>query len=321
MIDPVNASFRQRPPWFGGHLQTVHDRVARPRYDLSTVGEQSQLLVEVSDGDRLVVQLHRVQGDGPVVALVHGLGGSAESDYIRATTFGLVRAGFTVGRIDLRGAGLSGEHSRGMYHAGRTEDLRAALSALARFGPVAPVGFSLGGNLVLKLLGEPLPEVPVVAGATVSAPLDLALGTQHLGRVSFGAYEWYLMVKMRRDATRPTSAVTAQERATIARTKTILDFDNAITSRRHGWRDAAEYYAVNSSLGFLPKIGTPTLVIHSMDDPMIPSEPYRAVRWDELPAITRLITPHGGHVGFHAKGERLPWYVGRIAQFLRDTAA
>jgi predicted alpha/beta-fold hydrolase len=316
VIDPVNASFRQRAPWFGGHLQTIRDRVARPRYDLSTVGEQRRLLVTVSDGDRLVVQLHRVAGEGPVVALVHGLGGSAESDYIRATTFGLVRAGFTVARIDLRGAGLSGEHSQGMYHAGRTEDLRAALRALAELGPVVPVGFSLGGNLTLKLLGEPLEGVPVVAGATVSAPLDLALGTQHLGRVSFGAYEWYLMAKMRRDATRPTSAVTAQERASIARTRTILDFDNTITAPRHGWHDAAEYYAVNSSLGFLPEIATPTLIIHAMDDPMIPSEPYRAVRWDELPAITRLITPHGGHVGFHAHGERVPWYVGRIADFL-----
>jgi predicted alpha/beta-fold hydrolase len=318
VINPVNASFRQRAPWFGGHLQTIRDRVARPRYDLSTVGEQRRILVEVSDGDRLVVQLHRVADEGPVVALVHGLGGSAESDYIRAATFGLAQAGFTVARIDLRGAGLSGEHSQGMYHAGRTEDLRAALRALAEFGPVAPVGFSLGGNLTLKLLGEPSQDVPVIAGATVSAPLDLALGTQHLGRVSFGAYEWYLMAKMRRDATRPTSAVTAEERAVIARTKTILDFDNAITSRRHGWRDAAEYYTVNSSLGFLPKIATPTLVIHAMDDPMIPGEPYRGVRWDELPAITRLITPHGGHVGFHAHGERLPWYVGRIAEFLRN---
>lgn len=320
MFDPVNASFPQRPPWFGGHLQTIHDRVARPRHDLSKAGEQHRLMVPVSDGDRLVVQLHRAGGGGPVVALVHGLGGSAESDYIRATTIGLVRAGFTVGRIDLRGAGLSGEHSQGMYHAGRTEDLRAALRALAEFGPVAPVGFSLGGNLTLKLLGEPLEDVPVVAGAVVSAPLDLALGTRHLSRVSFGAYEWYLMAKMRRDATRPTSAVTAEERAAIARTRTILDFDNAITSRRHGWRDAAEYYAVNSSLGFLPKIATPTLVIHAMDDPMIPGEPYRAVRWEEVPAISRLITPHGGHVGFHARGERLPWYVGRIAEFLGTVA-
>ena len=319
--DPVNASFRQRAPWFGGHLQTIHDRVARPRYDLSSTGRQRRLLVPVSDGDRLVVQLHEVAREGPVAVLVHGLGGSAESDYLRSTTLGLIRAGFTVARVDLRGAGLSGEHSRGMYHAGRTEDLRCVLRSLAEFGPVAPIGFSLGGNLTLKLLGEPLEGVPVVAGASISAPLDLALGTRHLGQTTFGAYEWYLMAKMRRDATRPSSAVTAEERATIARLKTILDFDNTITAPRHGWADAAEYYAVNSSLGFLPKIAVPTLVIHAMDDPMIPAAPYRAVSWHELANVTRLITPHGGHVGFHAHGGSLPWYVDRIAEFLRGVVS
>jgi predicted alpha/beta-fold hydrolase len=181
---------------------------------------------------------------------------------------------------------------------------------------LAPVGFSLGGNLTLKLLGEPLDGIPVVAGVAVSAPLDLALGTQHLSTVSFGAYEWYLMAKMRRDATRPTAAVTDADRKLISRLKTILDFDDAVTAPRHGWQDAAEYYAVNSSLGFLPSIKVPTLIIHAMDDPMIPAEPYRAVRWDSLPSITRAITAHGGHVGFHGTGSALPWYVDRVATFL-----
>jgi predicted alpha/beta-fold hydrolase len=124
------------------------------------------------------------------------------------------------------------------------------------------------------------------------------------------------MAKMRRDATRPTAAVTEPDRAVIGRLKTILEFDDAITAPRHGWRDAAEYYAVNSCLGFLPSITVPTLVVHAMDDPMIPAEPYRAVRWDTLPLITRAITAHGGHVGFHGVGSALPWYVDRLATFL-----
>jgi predicted alpha/beta-fold hydrolase len=139
-------------------------------------GNQRQLLVPVSDGDQLVVQVHTppaTQAGTPLVALVHGLGGSADSDYVRASAYGLLREGFAVARIDLRGAGLSGTHSAGMYHAGRTEDLRAALRRLAdESATLAPVGFSLGGNLTLKLLGEPLDALPVVA-ATVSAPLDL----------------------------------------------------------------------------------------------------------------------------------------------------
>src|SRR5690242_10765923 len=150
---PVNATFRPRPPWFGGHLQTVRDRIARPRYPLPAA---ETLMVAVSDGDRLAVQVHRPKRRprGPVVALIHGLAGSAESDYVRASAYGLLAAGFAVARVDLRGAGRSGETCTGLYHAGRTDDLRAVLRCLAdkmadEAATVAPVGFSLGGNLTL----------------------------------------------------------------------------------------------------------------------------------------------------------------------------
>jgi uncharacterized protein len=162
---------------------------------------------------------------------------------VRASAYGLLAAGFAVARVDLRGAGRSGQTSAGLYHAGRTDDLRAVLRCLAdEAATVAPVGFSLGGNLTLKLLGEPLDGIPVVAGAAISAPLDLALGTEHLSKVTFGAYERYLIAQMRRDATRQGSAVTAAERTRLARVRAILDFDNAITAPRNGWRDATEYY-------------------------------------------------------------------------------
>src|SRR3989440_7214947 len=127
---PVNAAFRSRPPWFGGHLQTVRDRIARPRYRLPA-GET--LMVAVSDGDKLAVRVHRPRHRprGPLVALVHGLCGSAESDYVRASAYGLLAAGFVVARVDLRGAGRSGDTSAGLYHAGRTDYLRAVLRRLA----------------------------------------------------------------------------------------------------------------------------------------------------------------------------------------------
>src|SRR5205807_7924241 len=132
-------------------------------------------MVAVSDGDNLAVQVHRPRHRprGPVVALVHGLGGSAESDYVRASAYGLLAAGFVVARVDLRGAGRSGDTSAGLYHAGRTDDLRAVLRRLAgEAATVAPVGFSLGGDLTLELLGEPLDGIPVGAGAGVPAAVD-----------------------------------------------------------------------------------------------------------------------------------------------------
>src|SRR2546423_821643 len=95
--------------------------------------------------------------------------------------------------------------------------------------------------------GDPLAGTPVSAGAAISAPLALALGTEHLSKVTFGAYERYLIAKMRRDATRPGSAVTAEERTRVARVRGILDFDNAITAPRNGWRQSLSYHVPNSA--------------------------------------------------------------------------
>jgi predicted alpha/beta-fold hydrolase len=339
--DLITDDFRTPLGWRSGHLQTVRSRVVRRRYDLARYGSQRAVLVDLDDGtgDRLMVQVHRARrtpaglGRRGLVALIHGLGGTAESDYVRATTQGLLAAGFNAARIDLRGAGLSGGTSALMYHAGRTTDLRAVLGHLAELpeaaGASAPaiavMGFSLGGNAAIKLLGEPLDGLPVFGGVSVSAPLDLAVGAEHLHHMMFGMYERYLLSGLKRDSLRPGPTgellVTTQERRLIENAKDIVDFDDAITARRNGWRDAAEYYAVNSSGQFLAQVTVPTLVIHSVDDPMIPVGPYRAIDWPALEAagpVRRAITPRGGHVGFHERGNLLPWYVGRAVGFLSE---
>ena len=313
------------------------------RFELHRHGSQRGILVDLDDGtgDQLRVQLHRARRTpdaGPrrgLVVLIHGLGGSAESDYVRASTQGLLAAGFNAARVDLRSAGLSGETSAHMYHAGKTDDLRAVLRHLAEEPEagdnatgaprIAVMGFSLGGAATLKLLGEPLADLPIFAGVSVSAPLDLIVGSQHLSATMFGVYERYILMALRRDSLRPAPGgedrVTEAERAGIRRARTLPDFDDVLTAPRHGWRDAMEYYAVNSCNQYLPTITVPTLVIHSLDDPMIPASPYEAIDWDELERlgpVQRAITPRGGHVGFHERGNPLPWYVGQAVSFLES---
>jgi predicted alpha/beta-fold hydrolase len=191
------------------------------------------------------------------------------------------------------------------------------------------MGFSLGGNVTLKLLGEPTDGLPVVAGVSVSAPLDLAAGSEYLHHVAFGLYEQAMVRGLRRDVARFGGAMSVDERAAIAAARRIEEFDDAFTARRNGWRDAAEYYAVNSSAQYLPRIRVPTLVVHALDDPVVPSGPYLSVDWDGLAAagfVERCITRHGGHVGFHQRGTRAPWYADRAAAFFlalpaRDRAA
>lgn len=356
MFDPrfaavVNAHFQTPIGWGSGHLQTVRSRAVPLKFDLARFGSQRSVTVDLDDGsgDQIVVSMHRTfRADRvavasprqpvtrPLVALVHGLGGTAESDYIRSTAAGLLGSGFNVARIDLRGAGRSAPVSRLMYHAGRTEDLRTVLRHLADEPEardtasgepvIALMGFSLGGAATIKLIGEPLGDLPVCAGVAVSAPLDLALGAEHLQNMLFGAYDRYLLSSLRNELLRAPGddagpVVDERERSAIQAARSIEDFDNAVTSLRNGWRDAAEYYAVNSSSRFLATAGAPLLVVHSLDDPMIPAQPYLDIDWHELESsapVQRAITERGGHVGFHVRGRRLPWYVGQAAAFIRS---
>lgn len=324
----INERFTPAPPWLTGNLQTLADRIRPRTHVLSAVGTEERILVDLGDetGDHLAVRVHRPRLDPdptrPLVLVVHGMGGTIDSTYVRATTYGLLRAGCMVARVDLRGAGDSVLHTTQLYHGGRTEDLRAVLRRLAELDGhdgLAMVGFSLGGNVTLKLLGEGLGGLPLRAGVSVSAPLDLSVGVEHLSRRMFGMYERFLVHRLKVDTAQSGMVLTAHEEAGLRELRTIVEFDTLITAQRNGWRDAAEYYAVNSSAQFLPAITVPTLVVHAVDDPMITIDGYLAVDWDGLAdrtPVRRAITRTGGHVGFHEKGQPLPWYVGRIVAHL-----
>lgn len=331
----VNAGFSVPLGLRSGHLQSVRNRVLPHRYNLDAVSRSGRILVPTEDdsGDHLAVSIHDQQGPHRgLVLLVHGLGGSAESVYVRASAFALLRAGFNVARVDLRCAGASRQTSTFTYHAGKTEDLRAVLRSLATRPEaagaesrpaLAVMGFSLGGAMTVKLLGEPHEGLPIVAGVAVSAPLDLVVGAQHLSSSAFGVYERAVLRGLRRDMRTPapdgSSRLTSAERIAVQQARNLPDFDDAITAPRHGFRDSREYYEVNSAAPFLPRIGVPTLIIHALDDPMIPAGPYLTVDWDSLEQtgpVRRAITAHGGHVGFHQRREPMPWYAGRAVRFL-----
>lgn len=298
--------------WRNPHLQTVRSRLRPARV---TVPDPEMKLVEVSDADRLAVFCNDGEPGRPTVVLVHGLGGSAESEYMRVAARGLLDAGFGVARVDLRGAGTSGEYSGGMYHGGRTEDLAAVVASFD--GPVALMGFSLGGNMVVKFLGER--SQAVVAAVAVSAPLDLGASSEHLHQMAGGMYERFIMRKLRREALRAGARYTPEERQGILAARRLREFDDAVTGPRHGWRDAQEYYDVNSSLDYLPAVDVPLLLLHSKDDPMVPFEPYESVDWGGLPTTTLVLTEHGGHLGFHGRGA-MRYYVDLAVRFLAGTS-
>jgi hypothetical protein len=156
-----------------------------------------------------------------------------------------------------------------------------------------------------------------VAGVAVSAPLDLAVSVEHLHHMAGGLYEKFLVHRLRKEALRRGARYTPEERVGITKARGLVEFDNALTAPRHGWRDAAEYYAVNSSIDYLDKVTVPLLLIHAKDDPMVPFGPYMSVDWDALPTTRLILTDHGGHVGFHSRGSA-PYYVGVAVDFLQE---
>jgi predicted alpha/beta-fold hydrolase len=327
----MNASgypaFRPRAPWWGGDLQTLRNtlrgvRAARAAL-ARTPGRRLWLPLLDGTGDELAARLETPEGGAspgaPLVVLVHGLGGDEGSAYMLASAAHLLARGHPVVRLDLRGAGPSRERCRQQYHAGRTEDLRAAMAALIAQQPdltasgVVLVGYSLGGNLVLKLAGEGTGALPVRAVVSVSAPIDLAEACRRFLAPRNGLYHWSMLRWLKQEALAPGAELAPGEREAILSARTLYEFDDRFVALRAGFSGADEYYARCSSRRLLGAIEVPTLALHALDDPWIPARPYLEERWDG--AAKPLLAPGGGHVGFHVR-EGGCWHDRCIARLL-----
>jgi predicted alpha/beta-fold hydrolase len=303
-------AFRERAPWIGPDLQTLRNFLCGVPSDLPGA---ERLRLPLPDGESLAARLDRPQGptDLPLVVLVHGLAGSEESQNVVVTAHNLVARGWLVLRINLRGSLPSLPTAPGHYHAGRTEDLVGALRALpadlARHGLVL-VGHSLGGNLVLKFMGEGGYGLPIRAAVAVSTPLDLAATCARMMSPRNFAYHRYMLGGMKKEALAPGSALSSAERAAIAGVRTVFEFDDRFIAPRFGYKGAPDYYEANSAKRYLAGIAEPTLILHALDDPWIPAACYDAVDWARLPRIEALLTRRGGHLGFHGIGSTIPWH-------------
>ena len=317
--------FRQRPPWLGGDLQTVRNTLLGSlgrRIDLPACDErQLRLPADDGTGDVLVARLNQpTHGHGgPVVVLVHGLTGCEDSLYVRASAAHLLAQGYRVLRLNLRGAGPSRPLCRAQYHAGRSEDLRIVLRQLdptLTADGVVLVGYSLGGNVVLKYLGEEGASVPVTAAASISAPIDMAATAVQMMRRRNAAYHGWLLRRMKSESLAPAAEVSPEERRAASRARTVYQFDDSFVAPRNGFGTADRYYALSSGEQFLPAIRIPTLVIHAGDDPWIPMAPYRRVDWRANGHLVPLLPSRGGHVGFHGAGRSIPWHDACLAMFV-----
>jgi uncharacterized protein len=292
-------AFRPRFPWYGPDLQTLRNVVAPTRVALAR-GQTIELPLD--DGEKLVGELNRaVGGDAkPLVVLIHGLTGDANSTYMRVSAAAHLAAGSNVLRLNLRGAG--GRPAKGMYHAGRSADLAQALRGLEAPNGIHAVGYSLGANMLLKHLGEGAGKI--VKAAAVSAPIDLAATSKRMLTRRNRFYHDYLLRKMLADATDPPPGI-----------RTIWEFDDRIVAPRNGFRNAPDYYARSASIEFLDAIAVPTLIVQALDDPWIPGGVYTGHDWTRNAKVTPYLTTGGGHVGFHEAGHALPRHDRAILRF------
>jgi hypothetical protein len=322
--DPISTArtFRPRFPWLTGDLQTLRNMIVRPRPSFADA-PTARLGFDMADGtgDRLIGDLNRAPGPSrrPLALLLHGLTGCAESFYVLATARHLLDRGFAVLRLNLRGAGASAGLCREQYHAGRTSDLVGVLKGidpeLTRHGIVA-VGYSLGGNMLLKHLGEAGAGTPLAGAAAISPPVDLAAAAACIRRPRNWLYQRYLLARMKDEARASRGGLDSVRAAATDAAADIVAFDDTVVAPRYGYASAADYYERCSALAFIAGVRVPTLVIHARDDPWIPSAAFEDPRWNpQLPTVRLLLTDGGGHVGFHGEGGKIPWHDRMIGSF------
>jgi hypothetical protein len=253
----------------------------------------------------------------PLLVAVHGLTASSDAPYMRTLAQRALTAGFDVLRLNVRNCGGTEHLSSTLYHSGLTSDLRAVVEQLAP-RPVFLAGFSMGGNMVLKLAGEwgesPPPHVLAVCG--ISAPIRLGVCARKLGERVNRIYEVRFLRELRRTMLRKRQLMPdAFGEVRWDRIRTIYDFDDAITAPAFGFRDADHYYESASSAGFLAKIRLPALLIQAQDDPFIPFEVFEDLLLEENPDLHLEAPPHGGHVAFLAKGAPRFWAIEQTVRF------
>ena len=309
--------FRSRLPWWGRDLQTLRNYIVSIESSLAPFPAE-RIEFPMADGDRLLASLHRPAEDlgRPLVVLIHGLTGSEDSAYIRASALYLLDLGYPVLRLNVRGAGPSKGVCRSRYHAGRSDDLRQVLGQmdgrLAGKGLLL-VGYSLGGNLLLKYLGEAGRRAIVRGAVSISAPIDLDAARRTIMRPRNRLYHRHIVSGLKLES--ESLELTAAQRRTLAEVETVFDFDDRILAPLMGFADALDYYHRSMALPLLPEIRVPTLVIHARNDPWIPFRSYRDFDWASNPRLIPLLPATGGHVGFHGRGSRVPWHDRSMALF------
>jgi uncharacterized protein len=303
----LSQSSYQRPKWlFNGHLETIYPALFRQVYVPIPTRER----VETTDEDFLDIDWYR-SGSSRLVIISHGLEGNSSRPYILGMVKEFLKYGFDVLAWNYRGCGEELNRKPIFYHSGATYDLDQVVKhAAPAYEEIFLVGFSLGGNLTLKYLGEIKHTLPKIKKAVaISVPLDLGKSCE---KISSGQNLIYskrflqtLVKKVERKADLFPDEFSLEK---LKKVKTLRDFDDVFTGPLHGFSDAEEYYQVNSSLQFLDKIEVPSFILNAQNDPFLSETCFPEKLAQKLDLVHFEFPKHGGHVGFTSPSKEKSYY-------------
>lgn len=328
-IRPVSHTPFQ-PAWWlkHAHLQTIFAKYLSPKHRLNTEAET----IPLPDGDEVQLNwLHSKTGcnSTPIVILLHGLAGDINSHYIQAMLAQCNTLGWTAVLLHFRGCNGKPNKLPRAYHSGDTADAALVITEVKRRYPNRPlvaVGYSLGGNVLLKYCGEQAKQNPLSAAVAVCPPLSLSACAKRINTGSSKLYQRYLLGRLKHSTLRKLEQfadfplpLTAQQ---VQRFSSIEQFDEYYTAPIHGFLNAQDYYQKASGKAFLRHICVPTLIIHAKDDPFL-SDDVIPEAGELSPHIHYELTSGGGHVGFVYGSLLKPrfWLNQRIPQFIIEQLA
>lgn len=297
------------------HLLTILGNFWPRGYDFAPFPEDRRLIRTDPDTQVLVITQRPVRPAIGHVVLLHGLEGSGDSGYNRSMAWQALTAGFIVHRLHMRTCGGTEHLCKTLYHGGLTSDLRSFLTQLRAEGdglPVFLIGFSLGGNVVLKLAGEE-GETDLFDGVcAISTPIDLAACARRIGEADNSLYEQRFLNRMKERLI----ATGRYSMADLAAYRTLWEIDDRVTAPSFGFEGAAHYYGTQSAQNVLADIRVPTLLIQAKDDSFIPFGIFSHPAIAANPYITLLATEYGGHLGFISRRAPRFWVDHAALEFI-----
>ncbi len=318
--------FKPRKAFQNAHFQTLYASLFRKQ----PKPEIEKEIFELDDGDFVECFWHlkpQSQSSKPIVILFHGLEGSFESPYIQGMMNALAKEGISSVLMHFRGCSGKPNRLPRAYHSGDTHDAYSWILHVNQHFKNAPlfgVGYSLGGNMLLKLLGEKGDDLPLKASVAVSAPMKLDVCATQMNRGFSKFYQWHLMRSLKPALIQKydlydMKSLIGIDKECVKKLKDFWHYDDLYTAPIHGFRSATHYYEKSSSSQFLEKITHPTLIIHAKDDPFMTPD-VLPTKDDISKSVTLDISQHGGHVGFIEGSFFRPkyWLEERIICYIRQ---